>query len=133
MAGCNGDRDYVKVDDANLKDLTILQGGYGVGQSIEVGYFSDVEVADTSFGIRATQGDGNGNTILIVSITTSGKPINNPHGGPDSIVTVQGNGNGDSTVVDSSQVFGNIESIQGNGALAISSHSTATPPGTACT
>jgi len=78
---------------------------------------SEVEVSLTSFGIIAVQGDGNGDTILIVSITTSGKPpLNNPHNGPDNIITVQGNGAKDSTIIDSAFVYGNIESFQGNGA-----------------
>jgi hypothetical protein len=114
MAGCNGSGDFVNVDDALLKDLTIEQLLDGTS-SIEVGLNSEVEVSVTSFGIFATQGNGAGDTILIVSITTSGKPINNPHGGPDSIITSQGNGAGDSVIVDSSFVFGDIESIQGNG------------------
>jgi hypothetical protein len=77
---------------------------------------SDVEVSLTSFGIHATQGDGNSNTILLVSITTSGQPSNNPIPPHNDIITVQGNGNDDHVTVDSSTVFGNIESFQGNGA-----------------
>ena len=53
--------------------------------------------------------------IYIVSITTSGKPLNNPHGGPDSIVTTQGDGDGDFVIVDTAQVWGNISETQGNG------------------
>ncbi len=120
---CNGNSDYVHVDDANLKDLTITQpSGIGLngningqGNTIEVGFYSPVEVSNASFGIVATQGDGNGDTILIVSISTLGPALNSPHGGPDSIITSQGNGNCDSVQVDSSFVWGNIESSQLNG------------------
>ncbi len=115
MAGCNGDGDYIKVDDANVKDLTMTQGGNGKGQCIAVGLHSEVEVSDASFGIVASQGNGNGDVIEIVSITTSGKPLNAPHSGPDSIVTSQGNGNGDFVIVDTAQVWGNISEFQGNG------------------
>ena len=76
---------------------------------------SDVEVSLTGFGILAKQGDGDANTIQIVSITTSGTGTQPRYAGHDDIITEQGNGNGDSTIVDSSQVFGNIESSQGYG------------------
>ena len=111
-----------------MRDLTITSAD-GNGQCIIVGTASEVEVSLTSFGIHRQQGDGNGDTILIVSITTSGKPpLNNPHSGPDNIITVQGNGNDDMTIVDSSFVYGNIESFQGNGA-EIWSDSSATRAG----
>ena len=80
-----------------------------------MGIESEVEVSDSSFGIVVTQGNGNGDVIFIVSITTSGAPLNNPHGGPDSIVTTQGDGDGDFVIVDTSQVWGNISETQGNG------------------
>ena len=120
---CNGDGDFVDVNDAVLKDLTLDQptgvgangDTNGVGDSIAVGLVSDVQVALTSFGIVATQGDGDGDTIQIVSVTTSGLPIDNLHGGPDSIVTWQGNGRGDATSVENATVAGNISSTQGNG------------------
>ena len=119
MQGCNGDGDFVTVNDANLIDLTIDQEDNGPspaeGVSIKVGLNGEVEVALTSFGILATQDNGGGDLIEIVSITTSGKPTDNLRNGPDNIITSQGNGNGDSAVVDSSCVWGNIESTQGNG------------------
>jgi len=118
MADCDNGGSTISGDDSNLKDLTITEPLAGAGQSIYVGTAeSDVEVAVNSFGIRATQGDGAANSIQLVSITTFGAPVNNPRGGPDSIVTVQGNGNNDSTVIDDARVYGNISSTQGNGAL----------------
>jgi len=118
IADCDNAGSTISGDDSNLKDLTITEPLAGANQSILVGTAdSDVEVAVNSFGIRATQGDGANNFIELVSITTFGAPVNNPRGGPDSIVTVQGNGDNDSTIIDDAQVFGNISSTQGNGAL----------------
>jgi len=127
---CLGNGDSISVNDMNLKDLTITQptgtGTYtdyhgntftvpeGQGDSIAVGDKSEVEVSALSFGIVATQGDGCNDSILIESITSNGSS-NSIAPGPDSIITSQGNGNCDSTIVDSSQVWGNIESTQGNG------------------
>jgi hypothetical protein len=117
MPNCDNQGSTISGDDSNFRDLTITEPLPGSNQSINVGTAeSDVEVSLISFGIRATQGDGNNNTITLVSITTSGGPINNPNLANDNIVTVQGNGNDDHVTVDSSTVAGNIESFQGNGA-----------------
>jgi hypothetical protein len=116
MAGCDNHGSTITGDDSNLTNLYINEPLSGANQVISVGTAtSDVEVSATSFGIRALQGDGNANSISLVSITTSGHPLNHLNT-PDSIFTQQGNGNGDSTIVDSSQVFGDITSYQGNGA-----------------
>ncbi len=98
------------------------QTGAG-GDSISVGLGSPVSVAVASFGIIANQpGDGDGNSITIASVTTSGLPTNNLRTGPDSIVTNQGgtatntSGNGDSVVIENVVVYGNITVTQLNGA-----------------
>jgi hypothetical protein len=117
MANCDNAGSTISGDDSNFRNLTIHEPLAGANQTISVGTAtSDVEVSLTSFGIVATQGDGNNNSITLVSITTSGQPTNNPNFANDNIVTVQGNGNDDHVVVDSSRVFGNIESTQGDGA-----------------
>jgi len=118
---CDNAYSQITGDDSNFKDLTIIEPNRGAYQSITVGsdvagVISEVEVSDASFGIVACQGDGKYNSILIQSITTSGHP-NNELAPTDSIITHQGCGNYDSTIVDSAQVFGNIKSFQGNGAL----------------
>jgi hypothetical protein len=103
-------------DNSTFKDLTISEPNSGDHQYIGVGTAtSDVEVYGFSSGVKATQGDGNDNTISIISITSYGTTNKIP---PtlDNIVTVQGKGNEDSVVVDSSHVNGNITSTQGNGA-----------------
>ncbi|MGO9596389.1 MAG: hypothetical protein ACLP7Q_00030 [Isosphaeraceae bacterium] len=115
VTGCDGSGGSVYVDNTSLKDLTINQALDGAGQSIAVGTKSGVEVALTSFGILATQGNGDNDEIEIVSITTSGRLTNNFQTGPDSVITGQGNGANDQTRVDSCVVYGNIESTQGDG------------------
>jgi len=134
MAGCNGSGNLVTVQDdpvppivgaaqTGIFDLAITQLGSGAakssGQTILVGNVSPVEVALTGFGIRATQDDGaasSGNLIHIESITVYGH-LTNSFGplGPPSIVTSQGDGSSDSTIIDSSFVWGNISASQGNG------------------
>jgi len=122
MAGCNGTGDLVNVQDdgtatTGIFDLAITQLGLGGGEQILVGTVSPVEVGLTGFGIYATQDDGYGNnTIHIESITVYGH-LTNGFGryGPPSIVTSQGNGYSDATIIDSSTVWGNISASQGNG------------------
>jgi hypothetical protein len=119
MVNCDNANSTISGDDSNFLNLTIHENNprAGANQTISVGTAtSDVEVSLTSFGIVATQGDGNNDSISLVSITSSGQPINNPALFQDNIITTQGNGTADHVVVDSSQVFGNIESFQGNGA-----------------
>ncbi len=138
-----GDFDQVVVNDSNLKDLTITQptgtgtaldkhgktytDENGDGDSIIVGLGSEVEVNLLSFGIYASQGDGEGDLIEIVSITTT-IPAHPPNIPPipaaiDGIVTIQGNGGpatktgtlGDQTLIENVRVYGNISVTQGNG------------------
>ncbi len=94
MVNCDNGGSTISGDDSNFRDLTITEPLTGANQSIDVGTAtSDVEVSLTSFGIAAEQGNGNGNTILLVSITTSGQPTNNPSLAQDSITTqIHGNG-----------------------------------------
>jgi len=121
MQGCDGSNDYVYVDDASLKDLTIHQLGDGDKMKIEVGKASEVEVALTSFGLIATQGSGGfgeRDTIDIRSITTTPPntaPNKYPAGSPDNISTSQSNGDHAETYVDGSTVYGTITSTQGDG------------------
>jgi hypothetical protein len=117
QANCNGTGDFIRIDNANLKDLTIHQYGPGGNNSIVVGLIAEVEVSALSFGIYTTQASGNNDLTELVSITTSGKPSNSPHGGPDSIYVVQGDGNNDSVIIDTAQVWGDVTVYQGNGAL----------------
>jgi len=118
-----------------------LAGPFGVpaainggGQQILVGTVSPVEVGVAGFGIKAVQDDspvvtipplvpiGSAvpvilpNLIHIESITVYGHLTNSigPNG-PPSIYTCQGDGQ-DSTIIDSSTVWGNISAYQGNGA-----------------
>ena len=104
-------------------DLAVAQLGPGGSQSILVGTVSEVEVALTGFGITASQTNGGGDVIHIESITVYGH-LTNSFGplGPPSIITTQGNGNGDQTTIDSigntilsPSLWGNIEVTQGNG------------------
>jgi len=124
--GQTGIGDLVSINDSNVQifSIAVTQLGSGVGQTIEIGNTSEVEVSLLGFGITASQPNtvavpktpqGSNDLILIESITTYiPKPPNSPHGGPDSIVTTQGNGN-DTTIVDNAQVYGNISVTQGNG------------------
>ncbi len=107
-----------------ILDLAITQLGVGGGQNILVGTVSPVEVGLTGFGISATQDDqltsiqanGYNNTIQIESITVYGHLGNSfSPAGPPSIVTSQGSGGSDLTVIDSSSVWGNISASQGAG------------------
>ena len=124
--------------------LAVYQNGTGGGQSILVGTTSEVEVASTgtaltpAFGIIAQQPKAGGESpttytlnsngtltvtpavpgdvIHVESITTYGRPNSNfgKYGVP-SISTLQGPGNGETTIVDSSSVPGNIIVKQGDG------------------
>ena len=119
VEGCTGKGDHISVNDSSLGELLALQEGPGGGQTIEVGTTSDVQVNVFGFGVIAEQtGNGDGDTILIVSITTLARfPINKlPGPEQDNIIVAQGNGAGDTAIVDSSMVFGNITILQGNGA-----------------
>jgi hypothetical protein len=116
MANCDNAGSTISGDDSNFRDLTITEPLSGADQSISVGTASGgVELSVIGFGISATQGDGASNTISIASITTPGGPIDDLHAGPPSIVSVQGDGDNDQVVVESSTVVGNIESYQGDG------------------
>jgi len=113
---CDNAYSEIYGDNSTFKDLTITEPNPGVWQSIAVGTAtSEVEVNGFSFGIRATQGDGDYNSICLVSITSFGT-TNKAYAIPDSISTVQGEGNGDKVIVDSSTVNGNITSTQLDGA-----------------
>jgi len=121
--GQNGANDLVSVDDSRVQilSLAVTQNGSGDNQKILIGAVgSDVEIALTGF-ITASQpntvsyggSQGSNDLIQIISITTVGTS-NNPHLVPDSITTLQGNGN-DTTTVDNAQVYGNISVTQGTG------------------
>ncbi len=122
--GGNGQGDNVSVNDSTIFSLAVTQIGSGFGQQILIGNTSEVEVALTGFGITASQPNtaalpyytpqGSNDLILIESISTYGTGNNNAHGGPDNIVTVQGNAN-DTTTVDNALVYGYISVTQGNG------------------
>jgi hypothetical protein len=129
--GQTGAGDLVSVNDSNVEifSLAVTQNGTGIGQQILIGNTSDVEVSILGFGITASQPNtvavpgtlqGSNDLIQIESITTY-VPTPPPQlsailrsGGPDSIVTKQGNGN-DTTIVDNAQVYGNISVSQLNG------------------
>jgi hypothetical protein len=139
---CQGTGDTVNVNDMQIYSLAVTQGNgaltdvgavsvlgvefpylgtvnpYYVGQTINIGTTSDVEVNVLGFGITATQGSAPSDTIHIESITKYGKTGSTDISkGQDSIVTKQGGGWNDSTTVDSSTVNGNISVTQGDGAL----------------
>jgi len=106
----------------------------GGGQQILVGNVSPVEVGLFGFGIKAVQHDSPfpipvtlgvvgtavpvilPNVIHIESITVYGHSSSSLQNGPPSICTSQGDDSGDSTIIDSSTVWGNISAYQGNGA-----------------
>ena len=107
---------------SNIASLWLYQGGTSGNQLIDVGTSADVQVSSTSFGIYAAQpndgtaANGNGgSTIHIESITVFGRPSDSTRLGPPSISTLQGNAGGETTIVDSSTVYGNITVLQGNG------------------
>jgi len=121
---CDGENDLILVQDTTgngIFDLIALQLGYGTGQQILIGTDvasvpSDVEVSLFGFGIIAAQPfAGGSDTIHIESITQTPVTTNSRLWGPPSIITFQGDGNGERAIVDSSVVFGNIIVIQGNG------------------
>ncbi len=140
---CQGTGDTVSVNDMQIYSLAVTQGNgpltdvgaislpivgtipqgvnpYYVGQTIDIGNTSDVEVNVLGFGVTATQGSAPSDVIYIESITHWGSVGSKSHSylkGLDSIVTLQGNGLEDSTTVDSSTVDGNISVTQGDGAL----------------
>ena len=126
-----GVNDLVSVQDApppgtsttGILSLGVYQYGSGTNQTIEIGNQSPVEVSLASFGIIAEQPNtvavpktnpGTNDLIEIESISTYGLGINSPHSGPDSIVTLQGNGN-DTTTVENVVVYGYVSVTQGNG------------------
>jgi len=122
---CTGQGDTVTVDDSQIFSLAVYQNGRanpsnghnGGGMTIDIGTTSDVEVALTGFGVIAEQPYASGgDTIHIESITQYGRAPNSWVHGPPSIYTLQGDGGGETTTVDSSVVFGNISIYQGNGA-----------------
>ncbi|MGA7501496.1 MAG: hypothetical protein WBX00_32590, partial [Isosphaeraceae bacterium] len=116
VAGCVGTGNDVDVEDSQILSLAVVQAGTGNSQVITIGVTSEVEVALTGFGVTASQSDGWYDVIQIESITVYGRSTSSfAPGGPPNIITTQGNGNYDSTTIDSSVVWGNIEVSQANG------------------
>jgi hypothetical protein len=117
---CVGSGDRISVNDTlpgrQIFSLDTHQFGPGGGQQILIGTTSDVQVALTGPGIFAEQPNaGGGDTIHVEFITTAGRPSNTLGNGPPSIVTRQGNGNNETTIVDAVTIPGNIDIRQGNG------------------
>jgi hypothetical protein len=114
FAGANATGDSASISNAQVGDLTTEQILNGNGDSITV---NTVGVALASFGVVTTQGDGDDDTATFTGVTSlfPSNPSSIGPNGPPSILTTQGNGNGDSASATNSQLPGNITLKQGNG------------------
>ena len=111
----NGNNDSISVSSTRVADLTITQNvPVGTNDAISL---DNVGLGLTSFGLRITQGSGDGNTTTINNVTSP--PVSDLSqylpSGPPGISVVQGDGSGDQVTVTNSSLGGALTIGQGNG------------------
>ena len=111
----NGNNDSISVSSTSVADLTITQNvPVGTNDAISL---DNVGLGLTSFGLRITQGSGDGNTTTINNVTSP--PVSDLSqylpSGPPGISVVQGDGSGDQVTVTNSSLGGALTIGQGQG------------------
>ena len=114
-ANCNGLNDSINVTNSSMTTLNISQSrtdntAAGANNSVNV---DGVLVASTGFGVKVSQGNGNGDTATVNNVNLQA-PTNKPF--LAGISVTQGSGNGDTATVTNSTVSRDITVKQGSGA-----------------